>query len=166
MPVLRAQLSKDSISQMLWKLWGYAGLYLTFTCTCVLCVDLPEHVSPRVLSDCTSCLRPASCVSQQWMWMIRLPSRSSTTFTAAANQSWMGERFNSFHQFDISRKQWECFTSVVIIQIIVWSWKLNRSMMIRFYFARLCQLEEDHGYNVWRKTSGCVWLRRGESFRI
>lgn len=28
----------------------------------------------------------------------------------------------------------------------------------------LCQLEEDHRYNVWRQTSGRVWLWRGESF--
>ena len=39
-------------------------------------------------------------------------------------------------------------------------------MMSRFYFACLCQLEEDYRYNVWRKTSGCVWLWRGDSFLI
>lgn len=31
-------------------------------------------------------------------------------------------------------------------------------------FACLYQLEEDHRYNVWRQTSHCVWLRRGDSF--
>lgn len=92
------QLSMESISQTLRKVEGHTGSQLKFVCehvhVCVVCAYLPEHVPPPplcVLSDCTSCLRLASCVSLPWMWTTRLPSRNSTTFTAAVNLSWMGE---------------------------------------------------------------------------
>lgn len=41
-------------------------------------------------------------------------------------------------------------------------WSNMVTMMCRF--GCLCQLEEDYGYYVWRQTSGCVWVWRGESF--
>lgn len=41
-------------------------------------------------------------------------------------------------------------------------WSNMVTMMCRF--GCLCQLEENYRYYVWRQTSGCVWLWRGESF--
>lgn len=118
-----------------------------------VCVYLPEYAPPLpllcVISDCTSYPRLASCVSPPWMWTTRSPSRSLTTCIAAVSPSWMG-------------KEKSPSTSHFMAYFLFY---VRTNKRVR-HCACLCQVEEDHRYNVWRQTSCRVWLWRGESFHF
>lgn len=99
-------------------------------CMCNVHACLPEHVSSYVLSDCTSCLRLASCASLPWMWMTQSPSRNLTTFTAAVNLFWMGEENSSFLKLVITNMQlWYCGTLICVILLISASLKRTTDIM-------------------------------------
>lgn len=104
-------------------------------CMCVWLAYLPEHVSPCVPSDYTSCLRLASCVCRRWTSTTRLPSRNSTTFTAAVNLSSTGEGNESSRKllfFFIWRVKLCCIWSKMVITCHFVSASLKRTTDIMF----------------------------------
>lgn len=119
-------------------------------------------------------------------------NRNLTTFTAAVNLFWMGEKnmsssvfawvlgksflisdiASTFDKIDVIRdsktRMWclnaQKHNKTLQKSVSSQGWPLCYCSPLNVEHFCPCQVEEDHRHNVWRQTSCRVWLWRGDCF--
>lgn len=85
---------------------GSESMWIFCTNTCLYVCICPNMFASCGLIGCTSYRKLASCVFLPWTSTTQLPNRNLTTFTAAVNLFWMGEKNNTFSALTVLTWTW------------------------------------------------------------